>query len=487
MKKCILLLIILSKVVALLFLSCNKECDRPHLGLESEVLYFDEEGGELSVKITSNSHDWHVISNVDWLLCERNGLFMTVKALANKDATPRTSQIKVLAKGITRNIVVEQAPSPAILSPVISSATMPFLEGHSDFYIRTNIQDDSWKVDCDADWIKLSLDRYNNKVSFSVEKNSNREERKAVIRFYNGSNFLGDVFTVIQEGKPIFYLPYERWGVTSREVREFEEKRGNIVKRIPDGIVFKAWGFKTGSDQFDYIEYEFNGNRSFVSRLYPTSQYSTLAFNQVNMSALTDFFLNEGFVEEDPDYFVSEKKKMSATIVRNPSYGLPHIEYKIYAKQTEDYPTLPIEDFLGIFSEYQGNSFFTPLEYEYEKTQSGINDPNETSSSKTFFWASSPVLYRIYFLQKTGRILSTNMGFSNLNLVFYEDEGGNLFFTKEFLKLMNDAHFIHSYTNPYTGTHVFQNKERKLSFSVWYGSTKYTNGIKRVLTQVEAL
>lgn len=474
-------------LVGFLF-SCEKIPAAIDLSSNSDSLYFWNEGGETEVKITTNSSTLRAFSEADWLITTVDDYTIKVRALENKGVTSRTTQLKVVAEGATMIINVQQSASSPYLIPNESLVTMPFLEGEKEFFIKTNITSEKWSAICDADWVKVAVDPNINKVTCTVSRNEANQDRQAIIRFSVKNKLLDEVFTLNQEGKPIYYLPYLKWGDTFSSVLSFEEKRGNVVQRIPDGLFFKAWGFQTNSEQFNMIEYDFREGKYFTARLYPNGTYANIAFSKKNMPMLVEFFTKNGFIEERADFFVNKDTKCSALIKRNPTTGLPHIEYNIYAIQPEDYPTLTIEQFLGIFSNYQkGVPFRTPQEYEYEKIHGGILNKEITRSDLTFFDTNPPFLFRYYTLYQNGEMLSTHMGFNDIHYVFFEDEAGNRFFTKEFSKVMNDAGFLLTGNNLHAGRFTFTNQEKGVSFMVFYSTSNFTNGLQRVLTQVQGI
>lgn len=484
---------ILAAVASLAVLSaCKSDKEPASLSLSTETITLAAEASETSVTVQSSSSDWSAVAEAEWLTISRSAEGFVAKATANIGASSRSSAIKVFTEGVSKTITVTQTAASNTLQLVTSSELVSFLARNSEFYLKTNIETSRLEVKSTADWLKAELDPTSNKVSFSVEENLANEERRASIEFSYAGQPISESFTVIQEAKPIYYLPSPQWGATAAQVRSFEEGRGNPVTRLPNGFG-SGWGFKTRSNEFNYIEYLFNSQKYYIARLYTSQSYKNKAFGE-DEAKLIKYFEGQGFVKSatETDTYYSESKKMTVKFVRSvtQSSGLtPYLEYTIHSVQSGAMPTLSIEGFLGLFSDFDGDKtkyIYPKSNTDYEAIHEGTENTRFTKAGRAVYDTKSPYLNRFYAYSNTSLIINTvSCVLDDIKYVFFRDELGNLILTKEFKQLMADNGFENTVKEP--DMLVFISLSRKMKLTVFYQKTEFFPTEPNVGIQIKLL
>lgn len=490
MRKNTYKLIIIISALATMLVSCTKETELVTLQTSTEQLNFSKDPGEQYVDITTNSRDWNAFSEVDWVITQAEESRLKVRVQENNEPLSRSAQIIVRANGVSKKITVEQSAASASLTLSSSSYSLSYLGGDSEVYLSTNNKK-NWRAESNADWIELKEDKNKNRVLFSIARNTTLEDRQAVIQFYIDDKQLEEKFTIDQEALPELILPYGKWGVDDTTIRLFEERRGNYVHRIPDGFLFHDWGYKTPSPTYDYIEYSSTARGTHKARLYASKTHAPNAFNSEDKKKVEEFLLAAGFEKDDEkdEVYINPERKTKAQLLRVHSgiITYPCIEYELYAVQDKEYPTLSLDDFLGVFRNYNREPIYIPAQEEFEKEKNSKYDPSKSSSTRWFYHAEYPWLYRFYDLSgnNDGRITNYLAGFEDISVVYFQDEVGNYFLTKEFKELMEKSDFKLVDSRPSRNRYKFLNITRNISIVVSIGATNFTGGRQLLLTQVD--
>lgn len=476
----------------LIFSACQSDKEPASLSVGTEALTLAPEASETPISVQSSSSDWSAVAEAEWLTVSRSGAGFVLKASANPEASARTSAVKVFIEGASKTIAVTQTAASNVLQLLTSSELVPFLARSSEFYIKTNINASSLEVSSTADWLKPVLDISSNRVSFSVEENPANEERRASLQFSYAGQPVGEPFLVIQEAKPIYYLPSPNWGSTAAQVRSFEDARGNPVTRLPNGFG-SGWGFKTRSNEFNYIEYLFTAQRYYIARLYTSQSYKDKAFGE-DEGKLIKFLEGQGFVKsttEDDSYY-SVAKKISVKFVRKvtQSSGLtPYLEYTLHSVQDQAYPTLPIEGFLGIFNDYDGDKAKYVYPTSIDAHEAGRqSQPNTqfTRAGRAVYNAKSPYLLRFYaYSTNTSRINVASCVLDSHSYVFFKNDLDNLVLTNEFKELMANNGFENTVKEP--DLFIFINSKRAMSLTVFYQKFEFFPTETKVGIQVRPI
>lgn len=484
---------ILAAVASLAILSaCKSDKEPASLSLSTEAITLAAEASETSVTVQSSSSDWSAVAEAEWLTISRSAEGFVAKATANIGASSRSSAIKVFTEGVSKTIAVTQTAASNTLQLVTSSELVSFLARNSEFYLKTNIETSRLEVKSTADWLKAQLDPTSNKVSFSVEENLANEERRASIEFSYAGQPISESFTVIQEAKPIYYLPNPQWGATAAQVRSFEEARGNPVTRLPNGFG-SGWGFKTRSNEFSYIEYLFSSQKYYIARLYTSQSYKNKAFGE-DEAKLIKFFEGQGFVKSttESDTYYSVSKEMTVKFVRSvtQSSGLtPYLEYTIHSVQPRELPTLKIEDFLGLYNDFDGdkNKYIFPTSTEaYESGKGSTVNTRYTKAGRMVYDTKTPNLIRFYAYSNTTSIIHTvSSVIDKIDYVFFRDRLGNMVLTQEFKELMAANGFENTVKE--TDMFIFINSTRKMRLAIFYQKMEFFPNELHVGIQVKLL
>ena len=166
--------------------------------IEPESLNFSVEGGEQSVKITTN-YDYQVSEGADWLYWNWADGGITVVTYASDEIEERTADIVVsnTQYGISKTIKVMQGafqPSELVIEPELLEFSAH--GGKQDIEITANFE---YEATVSVNW--LSLSRTDNGYVVSVSSNYNTSSRSTdiIIRSKNTDYNISKSVTITQE------------------------------------------------------------------------------------------------------------------------------------------------------------------------------------------------------------------------------------------------------------------------------------------------
>lgn len=165
--------------------------DNPVLTVSTTRLDFSAAGGDNTFTISSNV-SWTVSSDKPWCTTSpqsgSNNGTITVNAIANPDSYSRTATLTITGNSITRKITVNQEQKPVDYTLTVDSTSLQFGAGEETKSI-TVTSNDSWTVESNQSWCKLSVSSgsSNGTVNVTVSENTTASSRSARITF-KGTN-----------------------------------------------------------------------------------------------------------------------------------------------------------------------------------------------------------------------------------------------------------------------------------------------------------
>lgn len=494
MKKTLILS--LAFLAPLLLLSCERSDEPQLLRVQTDELNFWSDGGTNTVGVYSDGN-WQAVSEGSWVKVSKSGDdALQIEVLPNGTTVARNTRVKVYDRTLSEEITIRQEGAKPDITFQNQELRVPFTASDQEVFFDSNAGS-NWEVVSGEAWVTTESDPQTHRIFLRIEENETFEERKATLSFQTNGEPFENGYTIIQEARPFYYLPFTKWGSYSNDITRFEEERGNTVVKIPDFMFRKEWGFVTKSPYYDYIEYYMTEGRAFLCWLYSSPEYAKKSLLPAEVAKLDEFFKTRGFEKTmlyGEEVYLNPELRTKAQFQRthdNRVLTMPRIEYEYYVKQTGEYPTLEIEELLGIFNDYDGTKIFRPKEEEYEAGAGGVLVPGYSRTYFKYYKAEKPWIYRSYDIssnyKEKGRIRACISVFEDLNVAFFQDDIGQLHMTDEMQQLLYDNGFTPIPTvNPISlGGIQYINRDRKLQIRFSYHTTNYTNAVDRLVVQVE--
>ncbi len=155
----------------------------PELYFSNDKVEYTADGGSKSIEIFTN-FDWTASCEADWITLSKQNKQLTIAVAENRKVQQRSTIIKVTSKDydIAREIEVTQAAFAPTLESNVDLIELGY-ECDKTISVTSNI---SWKIVCDAPWVKLSVaeGEGNQKVAISATINTT-SSRSAVVKLIN--------------------------------------------------------------------------------------------------------------------------------------------------------------------------------------------------------------------------------------------------------------------------------------------------------------
>ena len=79
------------------FAAACSDDDGTMLEVSTDRIELDASGTEYRLEVTTNSRLWSATSNVDWIMTERDSIYLVVKAISNPTKQPRSGKLYLVA------------------------------------------------------------------------------------------------------------------------------------------------------------------------------------------------------------------------------------------------------------------------------------------------------------------------------------------------------------------------------------------------------
>lgn len=431
-------------LIAILFMapSCNKnEVEEATLELSKKELKFAKAGGEETLTVTTNKEKWVATSPAEgqWLTLTASGNSLMVKAAVNTKGTARKSYVLFQAGDATVKVDEEQSAADVVVTAIPGSLELPMTESEKRIDVESNAGD--FTIEVEGDW--LTAKAYSHFIDIKAKANDKFQPRTGNIILKSGGKSIQ--VSVKQAGTMMLPLLSDKAGI--REVKMFEEGRGNIVTGAPDGLFNpSAWTFSTPSKDMPTIVYSIP--KGAVS--YENVQTAMLEekFKSENMEkVLTDL----GFAKQKGSTatamtFINEKLNFKLTVAM--SKGAALMTFSYLPKQTKDYPTFDKFPYTKI-------EFLNKVKYDAVKKYEDEQKYKETSHDDGSAMFEGPKgarsLIRIYFFAQNSAehpVPPEKVGFVEEEAEAYAEytkavwlHNGKPMVTKEFAALLEKEGF----------------------------------------------
>lgn len=472
--------------LALLFLlpACKtaEEVEEATLELSTKTLAFAKDGGEQTVTVSTNKDSWLAFSPQEgsWISLSQEGSTLHVKAAVNELGRERIGAVIVSAGGVQHRITIRQTAADVILQSELSHVSFFRDGGRKVVHFKANTSDFQIEVAPGVDWLTVEG---KNRDSFTLVAKATTEKLRRTTKLTLVSGSTAQELTVEQEGSLPYVLPLLTFPATLGEVMQYEQERGHIMVRVPDGFSSNAsYRFMTRSKLIPYIEYQYSQDNDAV--YYATrTQCTDIALVKDNPD-FEAFLLQYGFTRDHEEkagkVIVYAKKDFPAllSVVLGTDDAIINTTY--LAIQDKAYPTftqLPMHrqaafpgsrplGILGASQEEirnQEKSWKSSLDTKISEPGYDRFIPESTTGDR------EAELLRGYFYTTAGgdvpagdryidHVQGLQVAYADLSLAFWRDPVGKLHLTREVLAFMAASGFPFYGSFP-GGNEAFFNKK----------------------------
>ena len=472
--------------LALLFLlpACKttEEVEEATLELSTKTLAFAKDGGEQTVTVSTNKDSWLAFSPQEgsWISLSQEGSTLHVKAAVNELGRERIGAVIVSAGGVQHRITIRQTAAGVVLQPELSHVSFFRDGGRKVVHFKANTSDFQIEVAPGVDWLTVEG---TNRDSFTLVAKATTEKLRRTTKLTLVSGNTAQELTIEQEGSLPYVLPLLTFPATLGEVMQYEQERGHIMVRVPDGFSSNAsYRFMTRSKLIPYIEYQYSQDNDAV--YYATRTQCTDITLVKDNPDFEAFLLQYGFTRDHEEkagkVIVYAKKDFPALLLVVLGTDDAIIQTTYLAIQDKAYPTftqLPMHrqatflgsrplGILGASQEEirnQEKSWKSSLDTKISEPGYDRFIPESTAGDR------EAELLRGYFYTTAGgdvpagdryidHVQGLQVAYADLSLAFWRDSVGKLHLTREVLAFMAASGFPFYGSFP-GGNEAFFNKK----------------------------
>lgn len=311
-----------SILAAALIVVCGYSCDRTELepqqaelvvdlATEGDVLRLAGSAVETRVPVQSNYKDWTAISSAKWLVLKPDGKSLLVKCEPNPEAYERRAQIQVISGGISKQFEVLQSSGIAVLELGFTPHKLDQFGGVVRVDVNSNSQE--WTATTEADWIKIDRDLREGQLLLTVEENTVRYERKAVVAVRASAESEVQSFEVVQSGIVYWIIPILGAGLTPDQIDEGETARKHILQGVPPRFGDRTFKYTTVSPAFTRMDYTFNSqaHHLFTRAILPSADI----LQGDDLVEYVAFLGEQGFMELGHKAYWHERQRVEAELL----------------------------------------------------------------------------------------------------------------------------------------------------------------------------
>ena len=242
--------------LALLFLlpACKttEEVEEATLALSAEALTFAKESSEQTVTVSTNKDSWMAFSpqEASWINLRQEGNTLYIQAEANEHGRERLGAVIVSAGGAQRRITIRQTAADIVLQPEVTHLSFFRDGGRKVVHFKANTSDFQIELAPGAEWLAVEG---KSRDSFTLVAKATTEKLLRTTKVTLVSGNAVQELTVEQEGSLPYVLPLLAFPAPLGEVMKYEQERGHIMVRVPDGFSSNAsYRFMTRSKLIPY-------------------------------------------------------------------------------------------------------------------------------------------------------------------------------------------------------------------------------------------
>ncbi len=301
MKKILVMMLAIAGV--LFATSCSKDDkEETMLSVSKKTVSFKSEGGETSIKVTSNE-EWKA-EGTSWIQIQQKDANLILSVKPNTTLNVLKGEVKVSAGNLVEVIKVTQLG--LVGDATITPKSLELNENEGEVTVKVVANVDSWTATANQDWLKVVPKPKSDELLVKYEKNETSDERKAVITVTIGKT--EKTIDVVQKAKEVeFILPYlDFTNYTFEEVDKFEKARGSKSEK---GLEGNLVSYTPNNNFFHEIRYVFGNPSDFIMAITTPEKMNA------NMEGFKAFLESKGFKGADENAFINENLGVRADIL----------------------------------------------------------------------------------------------------------------------------------------------------------------------------
>lgn len=460
-----------------LMTSCQpKNDDGPEeatLTLSATSVTIPNAGGQAqAITVTTNQTKWNAISNSEWLKASVNGNTLQIEATPNEMGKDRSAQILVVAGATNEKINVIQTAADIVLE--VSPDAIVVKNSGETKLVSVKSNTGAWTLDIDEaaqSWISQNV--FKDMIQLEIAPNDG-EPREA--KLYAKSGTIQKEITIQQAGKGNgFHTPLFESFPTQYALLSYEKEQGSFLMGYSaPSPGLPSWGIEPSGAQYEFatscefmpsVTYEFNFEGGYLERI---SYVSTLSFEKFKETGYIEFVEKElGFkidksgeiyqgVKEGTDkagkpvkykVLMGDAKGKAAVIFQMPTPPDPD-----QPKAMPTYANVPLDAMLDNVLTTTKAGWKLDDVKKYEAANNGtFNSDNKDKEGNIIYVsydvkATLPLYHQYWFVgaedkdwdpvKQLGQLSACGQLDADINRVFWKDERGTYYQTKEFKELM---------------------------------------------------
>lgn len=448
-------------IIPFAFTACDEETVIEDTNLETSVtsVTFTKEGGNQAVTVTTDATDWIATSPVEgqWITLSQNGDQLSVTATANNSGADRASFILINAGNTAAKIQVVQSAGDVAI--VLTPETLNFDKTAAEQRVDV-IGCTDFTVEADAaaaEWLTVTYQPGADFFMVAVTDYDGAEPRTGKVIVTAGTSVKEVTVTQGAGAAEAFILPYMGTPSTYVAVFNYELGRGHALSNVPQLFGSSYYEFATGNTDCPMLGYWYNIAAQDATYSQGAALYTNAAlFTDDKGAAFKAFMEGKNFTyDETLDAFVSEELPFVVSWAL--SDGVVQVNAIYQPKQKEDQPTftaLPVSDRYGFLhcadQDHHGKdlTFIATWESEHGGTFSEEESSPENDYTCYIVEGGAEGLTMRGYWDETekegfiGEIKASQDICTDLTRVYFTDDAtGNLYETREWLKLLEDNGF----------------------------------------------
>lgn len=458
-------------VVLLLLLPLLSMCNQPvvrdvdFVELSDETVDFSDATSKYVISVKTNGSGWNFIKKGEWLIAKQNPDQLLLSAASNPSPEPRSAEILILSGRVNKKITVTQ--KGRALDFILSQREVTVNSTGTTFSIDVSTNAKTWIAKTDVDWLHLSPTYQIGRLHVEVDENPEYERRVAIISF-SSEDFGKKEVTVIQSGKIYLLLPSFEFQADNFAIRQFEFKRGSIVRSAPDGIFNTTkWNFQPLSEVIEQVSYtvyqpDKNSEKEYYKHSYIIPYNSNLFQNKRELELAKRFLESNGFVaQNEGESFMNWQEHVEAIISIE---GQSKITFNYRPEEPKDFRT--ILSFPKTHEQMSNVDELTAWEAQNNgELNEKMSNLSVSAKAQTYWYdvhGSGDLKGRVYTVKK-GVISAWSYIYTNKNLALF-DYGGTDFLTQNFINLMKKEGYVYRQEMDYNVFEFFNLEQKTLVY-----------------------
>lgn len=462
---------ILTLLSVLFVASCSDDCDyeEPTLDVSTTQITLSNSSMDQTIAITTNQTKWVATSPAEgeWLMLEKQGSNLTVRAMENLLVEERVSYIFINAGGAAEKVMVTQSAADIVLEASPGEINVPNTGGK--YFIDITSNSANWTIEkgTDVDWVEVKQFKGADIAELTVHKNETGDARTLKLFAKSGAKL--EEIIINQAGGGVlskFLLPLLKHTPSQLEILNHEKSNGSYL--LSYEAAMPSWGyyeeiydFVVNSPMFYSTTYEIDVRDGLVKEINMWSEQNA---QDILSDEYKQFLEDHGFVLESSETgFTGVNKDImfSISAITDVEADLGRVTFAPYSEQDQEYPTF--DTFPFDRSPWLNNPAWTAdlIVAEEEADGGTILSQDAEMIDVLISEEMHPLYERLFFLENNLTTEFITIWNDPYVGAWPQDEAGTSWMlTNEFLALLESSGFVFYMENQ--GSEFYFNAEKGL-------------------------